>query len=574
MRRKISAVLVIILSLLLFLGFELKGKKEYKVLEVIEGDKFYIDLNSNGKKDDDELFCLKNVETFPPKYSKDVQKYAKTFDITEDEALFLGEEAKKYTISKILGKKIILKNENELRCKKRGEKCLYSLAVVEFNGEDFAKTLIEEGFGAARQGDAFNPYFFLENPLKIKENAKLCNPKRCRKKSLTFSKNQSKQNFARKHMPLTKVYSESPALTIGNVAIFLNNPNSYKMPSNSCRTKACSILLQNIKDSKESIDFAIYGLDRQNEIFSALVDAKKRGVKIRGVVDSKADGTYVYADTKKLKENFNVISDMKNSNMHNKFFIFDNSRVFTGTMNITTTGSGGYNANTSVLINDIRVANVYGREFEQMYNGKFQGLKQDFSVQNLQLNSNAVLDIYFSPAGNPLNNAILPLIQRAKREIYVSIFYLTNKDIIEALIDAKRRGVDVRIIYDAVGANSMKEKVKYLRISKVPVKVENWGGKDHEKNMVIDGEYFITGSANFSNSGMKKNDENILVFRSPDIAGFYRKYFVNLYDSIGDKYLKTFVRAESFESGNSCYDGLDNNFDGKIDSRDAGCISR
>ena len=115
MRRKISAVLVIILSLLLFLGFELKGKKEYKVLEVIEGDKFYIDLNSNGKKDDDELFCLKNVETFPPKYSKDVQKYAKTFDITEDEALFLGEEAKKYTISKILGKKIILKNENELR---------------------------------------------------------------------------------------------------------------------------------------------------------------------------------------------------------------------------------------------------------------------------------------------------------------------------------------------------------------------------------------------------------------------------------------------------------------------------
>lgn len=571
---KIGAAIVIILFLLLFLGFELLDSAEYKVLEVLEGDKFYIDLNSNGKKDGNELFYLKNVETFPLKNSKDVQKYAETFDITEEEAIFLGEEAKKFTISKISGKKITLKNKNELRCKKEGQKCPYRLAVIELNGEDFAKTLIEKGLGAARKGSEFNPYKFLENPLKIKENAKFCDTKRCRKKLSTFSKTSEGQASARKHMSLTKLYTESPVLTIGNVAIFLNNPNTYRIPSNSCRTKACRILLQNIKDSKESIDFAIYGLDRQDEIFSALADAKKRGIKIRGVVDSKADGTYVYADTKKLKENFDVILDMKNSNMHNKFFIFDNNKVFTGTMNISTTGSGGYNANTSVLINDVRVVNVYRREFEQMFNGKFQGIKQDFGVQNLQLNPKVLLDIYFSPAGNPLNNAILPLIQKAKREIYVSIFYLTNKDIIEALADAKRRGVDVKIIYDAVGANSMREKVKYLRASKVLVKVENWGGKDHEKNMVIDGEYFITGSANFSNSGIGKNDENILVFKSPDIAGFYRRYFLNLYNSIDEKYLKTFVRAESFESGNSCNDGLDNNFDGKVDSKDAGCIPR
>ena len=89
--------------------------------------------------------------------------------------------------------------------------------------------------------------------------------------------------------------------------------------------------------------------------------------------------------------------------------------------------------------------------------------------------------------------------------------------------------------------------------------------------MVIDGKYFITGSANFSYSGAKKNDENVLIFKSTDIAGFYRKHFLNLYNSIDNQYLKITPRAESFESGNSCYDGIDNNFDGKIDSDDIGC---
>ena len=147
------------------------------------------------------------------------------------------------------------------------------------------------------------------------------------------------------------------------------------------------------------------------------------------------------------------------------------------------------------------------------------------------------------------------------------------RKIINALIEAKKRGVDVKIIYDAVAANSMKEKVRWLRISGVSLKVENWGGKDHEKNMVIDGKYFITGSANFSNSGMKKNDENVLIFKSSAIAGFYQKHFLDLYNSIDNKYLKFTPRAESFESGNSCYDGIDNNFDGKIDSEDIGCKS-
>jgi len=572
--KKVSIALII-LSFLAFLAFECQKTPVYEVLEVVSGSEFFIDLNSNGLKDADELVKLKGIEIIG---SKTPEKTLKTLGITRDEALCIQSVAKKIAISKILGEKVTLKinsnNDKNLKNRQKGKNEPKTVDRMYFHNVDFAQMLVIKGFALAKNEkgpDNFNPCKILENPRKIRKNAKYCKIGRYKKYDPHFSKTRANKAFARKALPSTRMYSESPERTFNNVAIFLANPNAVKKPSNSCGTKACRILLQNINNSKESIDFALYGLDRQNEILNVLFLAKKRGVKIRGVVDSKAGGAYVYADTAKLVKNFDVKPDLNSANMHNKFFIFDNARVFTGTMNVSTTGTGGYNANTAVLINDKSVANVYTSEFNEMYEGKFQGYKRDFSVSNLNLGKAGYVDIYFSPAGKPLEKGILPLLSKAKKEIYVSIFYLTNKEIINELIAAKARGAEVLVIYDAVGASNMKEQVKILRNSGVKLKVENWGGKNHEKNMVIDRKIFITGSANFSNSGMKKNDENILIFKNPEIARFYREYFLKLYYGLDEKYLKFTPRAESFESGNSCYDGLDNNFDGKIDKDDIGC---
>jgi len=53
--------------------------------------------------------------------------------------------------------------------------------------------------------------------------------------------------------------------------------------------------------------------------------------------------------------------------MHNKFFIFDNKRVLTGSANISSYCLTGFNSNIAVLINSEQVAKVYSQEFEQMY---------------------------------------------------------------------------------------------------------------------------------------------------------------------------------------------------------------
>ncbi len=107
-------------------------------------------------------------------------------------------------------------------------------------------------------------------------------------------------------------------------------------------------------------------------------------------------------------------------------------------MNVSATGCSGYNANTVVLINNSSVARVFTQEFNQMHGGKFQQNKEDSSIKGLKISDKITLDVYFSPAGTLIYQGILPIIHNAKEEIFVSIFYLTNKEIIDALIAAKK----------------------------------------------------------------------------------------------------------------------------------------
>ena len=173
------------------------------------------------------------------------------------------------------------------------------------------------------------------------------------------------------------------------IQIFFLSPLKQKKPQNTCKTDACKVLLKNIKEAQDSIDFAIYGINEQDKILNALLKAQKRGVKIRWVTDLNEKNRNIYYDTYKLMHeiptyNTDYLSQQKEAErtanyefpqtaiMHNKFFIFDNKKVFTGSTNISSYCLTGYNSNVAILIDSVEIANVYKQEFEQMYNGKFQ----------------------------------------------------------------------------------------------------------------------------------------------------------------------------------------------------------
>lgn len=312
--------------------------------------------------------------------------------------------------------------------------------------------------------------------------------------------------------------------------LFVHVPSA--LPSALTNTSFGKELLALIDDAKEEISFAIYGLREQDTVLEALLRAQKKGVSIKAVVDSDTHGNNYYTDTHKLYEHFKVVSDGKSYIMHNKFFIIDRKVLWSGSANISNTGTGGYNANNAITTDDKRVIALYQEEFDEMfYEQKFSRKKSKRGYERIKT-EDSVISVYFSPKSNTYEEGIKELIQNAKIYIYVPIFYLTHKELSHELIQAKKRGVCVKIILDATAAGSRYSTHKSLRKEGIEVKVENFGGKMHCKSMIIDDSYIVSGSMNFTKAGNSKNDENTLIIQNSSLAIKYKNYFLELWHSI------------------------------------------
>lgn len=260
-----------------------------------------------------------------------------------------------------------------------------------------------------------------------------------------------------------------------------------------------------------------------------------------------------------------------NKIMHHKFFVVDGRSLWTGSTNVSDSGTGGYNANLALVIESPTVASWYTREFETMWaEGKYHQRKPKRERLRTTV-GDAELRLLFSPQDKAITAGVSPLLRGAKQRIDIAVFFLTHKAITKDLIDAHNRGVEVRVILDATAAKNGYTKHELLRAAGIPVKVEVWGGKMHMKSAAIDGKYLIAGSMNWTSAGEWDNDENTLLIRSPALAGQYHEFFDQLWAGIPERWATANPDPESRESGSACTDGFDNDYDGKADAADPGC---
>ncbi|CEN32210.1 Phospholipase D [Candidatus Westeberhardia cardiocondylae] len=130
---------------------------------------------------------------------------------------------------------------------------------------------------------------------------------------------------------------------------------------------AKKIILDSIKNSKFSINIAAYSFTSK-QITLALIDAQKRGVKIRIVADKKSNTGKYTAITYLVNHQIPVKLNDKYSIMHNKFMIFDDVSVQTGSFNYTNNAVSRNAENVICLINQPKIANKYILEFNRLWN--------------------------------------------------------------------------------------------------------------------------------------------------------------------------------------------------------------
>ena len=134
-----------------------------------------------------------------------------------------------------------------------------------------------------------------------------------------------------------------------------------------------------------------------------------------------------------------------------------------------------------------------------------------------QLPATGTIQVAFPPEDNA-NSLIVQALREAKRSVLVQAFSFTSNEIAFALIEAKRRGVDVRMIVDGEQLAKLENnRVALVAQAGVSVWVDEQHQSAHNKIIVIDAETInpvvVTGSMNFTYSGQFKNAENLLVLR-------------------------------------------------------------
>ncbi len=145
------------------------------------------------------------------------------------------------------------------------------------------------------------------------------------------------------------------------------------------------------------------------------------------------------------------------------------------------------------------------------------------------ISSGASFDIGFSPNQGSLE-LVLKSINAAKKSIHVAAYSFTSKPIAEALLQASKRGVDVKVIADQKSNSGKYSATTYLANNKIQVKLDGNYPIFHHKFMIIDDINLETGSFNYS-AAASKNAENVLVlWNVPQITATYNKEWNNLWN--------------------------------------------
>ena len=131
------------------------------------------------------------------------------------------------------------------------------------------------------------------------------------------------------------------------------------------------------------------------------------------------------------------------------------------------------------------------------------------------------IEVAFSPNGGGAA-LIIRTIGEAKKTIKVQAYSFTNADIAKALLDAHKRGVNVRVVLDKSQETEKYTSATFLANAGVPVRIDDDFAIAHSKIMILDEETVITGSFNFTKAAEERNAENVLVIRgNKELAKLY-----------------------------------------------------
>lgn len=158
--------------------------------------------------------------------------------------------------------------------------------------------------------------------------------------------------------------------------------------------------------------------------------------------------------------------------------------------------------------------------------GSAQAFELPAFTRHKTLPATGSIELAFAPEDDATGLAV-QAIDGAKKQVLVQAFSFTSREIAAALIQSKRRGVDVQVIADREQTDKIeRNRIGEIAAGGVPVLIDGHHNAAHNKVIIIDAgtsnATLVTGSFNFTYGAQKNNAENLLVFHgNPQLVEAY-----------------------------------------------------
>lgn len=279
-----------------------------------------------------------------------------------------------------------------------------------------------------------------------------------------------------------------------------NLPKPGKKPilySNQMRQDLKMTCFKALKKAKEHIHLVMFGLT-DSKIIDILNKKSEDNLDMRVFYDKRSKVTLnlkPYQDNKVKSKGL----------MHQKILVIDKSLVFLGSANLTS---------SSLLMHDNLIVGFHSPQIAE-----FLIKKTPYYSGNISTTiGGQKIDVWLLPdMQNKALNKIIDLINSAADSIEIAMFTFTHPALVEALINAKNRNVDVKVAIDFQTKNgASRHAIEKLQKEKIEILYNTEIKLCHHKYILIDHKFLICGSANWTKAAFNKNLDCFLILYNLD----------------------------------------------------------
>lgn len=283
--------------------------------------------------------------------------------------------------------------------------------------------------------------------------------------------------------------------------------------SNQAQQDLTLTFLEAMRKAKSSIDLAIFGLT-DSSILKELKRQAKKGIEVKVYYDAKGS-----PPLKEVIPNCKLFPIQQSALMHQKILLIDNETLFLGSANMTS---------QSLQMHDNLVIGLYSPKMAHFLKEKVARLPGHLQT----LVGSQEVDLWLLP--DPKGEALLELkkkIRKAEKKVYAALFTFTHPMLIEELISAHKRGVEVILIIDlhsSLGASA--KAIAELHRAGISILVSQGVQLLHHKFVYIDEKCLITGSANWTKAAFLKNNDALFIIHN--LSSDQKKFLHSIWNRI------------------------------------------